>query len=148
MEIIRIVADISQVVIAIVAVVLANQENFSRWRGLKNLSGSLRFEVWDFLVENKTRFELNIKNKGFVAQKIKCVVNHKKDSIYLFKEKLSVPPRDQVEVLWEITEDQLDILKNSEGLFLSDNLHNKQKILSKKDIQEVLKEYEKHVKQK
>ena len=121
--------------------VLANQENFSRWRGLKNLSGSFSFSAWTYLIEGKYQFDFNIKNKGFVSQKIKYIVNNKRDCIHYFSKELIIPPRDMVEIPVKMTDEVLMTLQDSEGLFLTDNLRNKQKILSKKDIQRVLKEY-------
>ena len=116
---------------------------------LKNITGYIDFNE-DSFFNGKPSFIISIKNKGITTQKITSIQNDKGHRIHYFYNKdkeawIALESHNKKSVLLDITPSVLKKLKNTNGLFVLNNIRNKKKIISKKDIQKALELYKKHI---
>ena len=125
---------------------MANQEQISLRRGIKNFSGFIDFQDNPF--KYGIGFVIVIQNKGLTTQDISFIKTDKKETIYLFHSHgnpaiFTVAPRTSKAFFLDPTPPLLKKLEKANSLILFNSNRDKKKIISKKDIQKVLKLYRK-----
>ena len=135
----NIVGSIANIIIAVCALFLsyiANQEQISRWRGIKNIYGNI-FYSKDGPLYKEPAFMIAIQNKGLTPQNITMIQDDKNNNLHFFLHKNGQPtfmldPGMGIPVFIKIKPGVLKILKNAKGLFLLNTIGKKKKIISKK----------------
>ena len=97
----------------------------------------------------KPSFIITIKNKGVTTQKLYSIQTDKGEYIHPFYSRkgesreswFALDSYNKESIFLDITPYLLKKLKNTNGLFLLNNVKDKKKIISKKDIQKALKSY-------
>ncbi len=148
-----ILANIAEIITPIVTGVISYtllQDRFSRWRGIRNIFGQIFFykeTKENGKIKMHSTFLINLTNKGRTDQKITAIQDDKGYFIKVLfqpnedrKNGIILKRDESHSVSIEIKQDILNQFKNSNGLFLFDN-GNKKKIVSKKELNKVLKAY-------
>ncbi len=151
---------------------IANQEQISKHHGIKNFSAEIAFKekkpVWEstplrnkagyvYKIRNKVVsfkkepcFIIFLKNEGMTPQVIYADIFFKNEKEYIF-----LDPTDKIWVTYKpreikplvLDKDDIQDLREAEGLFITDTgVGYKHQIISKEEINRVLKEYEEYTK--
>ncbi len=136
-------------IIAICAIWLlyiANSEQRSWRKGIKNLSGSIAFYK-DHPIYGKSGFMIAIQNTGETPQNIAFIQNDKKEHIHLFinhknKPHFILKPKEPVVFFLDIKKTgMLMKLEKADSLILFNNMGETNKIIKKRAIQRALELY-------
>lgn len=170
-ETIETIGVIAQVVIAffnLILLIIISLDALSRWWGVRNIRGQLLFQRGNNPVIKEPGFMLLIQNKSRVKQIIMAVHSDKTplikklffwrkkepDMIKMFhsKEKKTNQPffgREMgpgvgIAEFLNIAQRNLDMLERSKGIYVSDLFDKRSIIISKKDIQKALKDFNRY----